>query len=156
MAAQKTNYTQLTIRFLQIAQSLNPDIAEIYNRHRVFSFSGDENTRIPYDIVNELVCNVIMLYQCILHHVHMFLQVNWYVKSMNSSHPSEDRIAWTAKSLNFSLPIMQSIKQLANHHGPVAKEYQKDMQSNSCILFEFIREKFGLWSDEVDMDLNFD
>ena len=58
IAAQKTKYTQLTIRFLWILQSLHPDIVKIYNKHRVFSFSGEVNTGIPYDEVIELVCAV--------------------------------------------------------------------------------------------------
>ena len=155
MATRKTNYTQLTIRFLWIMQSLNTEIAEIYNCHRVFSFSGDDNTGVPYDGVNKLVRTAILVYHIVLPHSHTFSQVNWFVKSMNSTHPSESRIGWTAKSLNFSLPIMQSIKQLANHHGPVVKEYHKDTQSNSRILYDFIRGKFGLCRDEVDMNLDF-
>ena len=55
IATKKTNYTQLTIRFMWCMQSLHPQIVDIYNTNRVFSFSGEDNTGIPYDGVNELV-----------------------------------------------------------------------------------------------------
>ena len=55
IAAQKTKYTQLTIWFLWIMKSLHPNISKIYDKHQVFSFSGNVNSGIPYDGVNELV-----------------------------------------------------------------------------------------------------
>ena len=55
IATGKRNYTQLTIRFTWCLQSLHPEIVELYNSNRVFSFSGNDHTGIPYDGVNELV-----------------------------------------------------------------------------------------------------
>lgn len=55
IATRKTNYTQLTIRFMWCMQCLHPQIVNIYNDHRVFSFSGEDSTGIAYDGVNELV-----------------------------------------------------------------------------------------------------
>ena len=75
---------------------------------------------------------------------------------MNSKHPSENRNEWTTRSLNFSLPIMQSIKQLVNTTESAAKPYQKDTLSNSELLYTSIRSKFGVWEEEVEMECDFD
>jgi hypothetical protein len=57
LATKKWKYTQLSVRFLYILQSLHPDVAILYNKFRVFSFSGEKGSASPYDGVNELVCN---------------------------------------------------------------------------------------------------
>ena len=75
---------------------------------------------------------------------------------MNGTRPSEGRIEWTTKSLNFSLPIMQSIKQLANSAESMGKLYQKDTVRDSGLLFDEIRGKFGVWSEEVEMATDYD
>ena len=75
---------------------------------------------------------------------------------MNGVHPSESKIGWTAKSLNFTLPMMHSIKLLANSDSSTVKEYQKDTQHDSCILFQFICQKFGVWDEEMDIHCDFD
>lgn len=54
-AAGKTNYTMMSVRFLWELHSLNPEVREIYDQHRVLSFSSEEGTGIPFDGVIELV-----------------------------------------------------------------------------------------------------
>ena len=156
IATQKSNYTQLTIRFMWCLRSLNPVIVDLLNHNCVFLFSGDVNSGIPYDSVNELVNSATTLSIIIIHHINCLLQVNWYVKGMNGMHPSEARISWTTKSLNFSLPIMQSIKQLANSKESSTKQYQQDTKHNGRILFDHIRAKFGVWHEEVDIKCTYD
>ena len=56
IAIGKRNYVVLSLRFLWIMQSLNPEVKKVYDQYRVFSFSGDEGTGIPWDGVVELVC----------------------------------------------------------------------------------------------------
>ena len=75
---------------------------------------------------------------------------------MNGTRPSEGRIAWTTKSLNFSLPVLQSIKELANATDPTEQTYQKDTVRNSGLLFDVLRSKFGVWREEVSMHVDFD
>jgi hypothetical protein len=53
---------------------------------------------------------------------------------MNSKNPSEERISWTTPTLNFALPILQSLKQLV-----VSREKVAD----SNRIFDFIKGKFG-------------
>lgn len=55
ICTRKWKYVQLTIRFLYILQSLHPSVAQLYNNFRVFSFSGEKGSGIPYDGLNELV-----------------------------------------------------------------------------------------------------
>jgi hypothetical protein len=55
IAAKKTNYAIMTIRFLWLTKYLHPSIMQIINVHRVFSFTGEPNTGVPLDGVNELV-----------------------------------------------------------------------------------------------------
>ena len=62
---------------------------------------------------------------------------------MNRSHPSEERIGWTTPTLNFTLPIFQSLKQMVISHRDSTKKYQKDTVSDSELIFNFISGKFG-------------
>ena len=62
---------------------------------------------------------------------------------MNGSHPSEERIGWTTPTLNFTLPIFQSLKQMVISRGDGTKKYQKDTVSDSELIFNFISGKFG-------------
>jgi hypothetical protein len=55
IASKKTNYAIMSIRFLWMIKHLHPFIMQIINTYRVFSFSGEPNTGIPLDGVNELV-----------------------------------------------------------------------------------------------------
>ena len=75
---------------------------------------------------------------------------------MNSKHPSEARIEWTTKSLNFSLPIMQSLKQLANSTDLITKRYQKDTVKDSGLIYDALRAKFGVWDEEVTINCDYD
>ena len=61
---------------------------------------------------------------------------------MNGSHPSEEKIGWTTPTLNFTLPIFQSLKQMVILHGDGTKKYQKDTVSDSVLIFNFISGKF--------------
>jgi hypothetical protein len=55
IAAGKHNYSVLSIRYLWIVRSMNPEIREIYDSNRIMSFSGEPGTGIPYDAFNEIV-----------------------------------------------------------------------------------------------------
>lgn len=55
VATNKKHYAVLTIRFLWILSSLNPEVVQVYNKYRVLSFTGEPGTGIPIDGVNELV-----------------------------------------------------------------------------------------------------
>lgn len=43
-------------------ESLSPAVRDIYNQYRVFSFSGEPGTGIPWDGVMELVCGFRFLF----------------------------------------------------------------------------------------------
>ena len=85
-----------------------------------------------------------MLYLIITNNIITHSQVNLYIKKLNSTKPSEDRIMWTTSSLNFGLPILQSLKNLQiskkNHH----QSYQKQTQQDSDILHKFLISKMNL------------
>jgi hypothetical protein len=55
ITAGKKNYTILSIKFLWIMESLHPEVKAIYDKYRVFSFSGNEGTGIAPDGCAELV-----------------------------------------------------------------------------------------------------
>ena len=55
ITAKKTRYCILTMRFLWLIRHLHPSLAKIFNDFRTFSFSGNPNTGIPIDGLNELV-----------------------------------------------------------------------------------------------------
>jgi len=55
IAAGKKHYSVLSIRYLWIRRALNPQLREIFDSNRVFSFSGEPGTGIPIDGFNELV-----------------------------------------------------------------------------------------------------
>lgn len=59
LATNKRNYSILSIRFLWILKSLNPNVRNLFNLSRVFSFTGKEGTGIALDGLNELVSNEI-------------------------------------------------------------------------------------------------
>lgn len=65
IATGKTNYAIMTMRFLWMLKHLDDSIVSIINNYRVFSFSGEPNTGIPLDGVNELVRK----------HLHTFITV---------------------------------------------------------------------------------
>ena len=71
------------------------------------------------------------------------MQINYHVKSMNRLHLSEERIEWTTLTLNFTLPIFQSLKQIVILYEDGTKKYQKDTVSDSELIFNFISGKFG-------------
>ena len=52
---KKHNYTLMSMRFLWILRSLNPEIRKMYEKYRVLLFSGEPGTGIPMDGVVELV-----------------------------------------------------------------------------------------------------
>ena len=62
---------------------------------------------------------------------------------MNRLHLSEERIGWTTPTLNFTLPIFQSLKQIVISCGDGTKKYKKDTVSESELIFNFISGKFG-------------
>ena len=62
---------------------------------------------------------------------------------MNRLHLSEERIGWTTPTLNFTLPIFQSLKQMVISCGDGTKKYQKDTVSDGVLIFNFISGKFG-------------
>jgi len=55
IATGKKNYVVLSLRFLWIMESLNSDVKAIYDKYKVFSFSGEPGTGIAWDGVVELV-----------------------------------------------------------------------------------------------------
>ncbi len=55
IATNKRNYVVLSLRFLWILESLHQDVKDIYDQYRVFSFTGEEGTGIPWDGFMELV-----------------------------------------------------------------------------------------------------
>ena len=55
IATNKWKYIQLTIRFQYVLSSLDPEVVDIFNKHRFFSFSGKPATAMPWDGLNELV-----------------------------------------------------------------------------------------------------
>ena len=55
IATKKYNYSLMSVRFLWILNSLDPEIKKMYEQYRVLSFSGDPGTGIPMDGVIELV-----------------------------------------------------------------------------------------------------
>lgn len=60
---------------------------------------------------------------------------------MNNYRPSEDRIAWTVASLNFTLDIQQSIQTLVNSKGNHPQKYQKNTIDDSLAIQEFKVQK---------------
>jgi len=73
----------------------------------------------------------------------LHLQVNLYLKRVNSNKPSEDRILWTATSLNFGLPILQSIRNMQISKKDNEKSYQRHTQQDSKVLSDFIVNKIN-------------
>ena len=55
IAAGKKHYSVLSIRYLWIRRALNPQVREIFDLNRVFSFSGEPGSGMPIDGFNEMV-----------------------------------------------------------------------------------------------------
>ena len=75
---------------------------------------------------------------------------------MNGKNPSENRIDWTTTSLNFSLPIMQSVRNLVNSFKESSKQYEKNTDTDSSLLYNEIRSKFGVWDEELEIAVDYD
>ena len=109
-----------------------------------------------------------MLYLIITNIIITHLQVNLYIKRINSAKPSEDRILWTTASLNFGLPILQSLDNLQISKNDHQQAYQKYTQQDSHILHEFLISKFEFvasnlkkihayephyWEEDISVDI---
>ncbi len=68
MSTGKKNYSLLSLRFLWILKSLDPAIRDVYDKHNIFTFSGDERTGIALDGVVELVSITPYLMQCSMYY----------------------------------------------------------------------------------------
>lgn len=55
ISCKKTNYAIMSMRFLWMLRFLDDSIVQIINQYRIYSFTGQPNTGIPLDGVNELV-----------------------------------------------------------------------------------------------------
>ena len=55
IATKKIHYSLLSVRFLWILESLHPSVAAVFEQYNVFSFSGNDGTRIAADGMVELV-----------------------------------------------------------------------------------------------------
>ena len=55
MATGKTNYSVMSIRFLWELKALHPTVRELYDQYRVVSLSGEKNSGIALDHMNEMV-----------------------------------------------------------------------------------------------------
>ena len=83
IATNKNNYSTMSIRFLWMLRSLNPEVKQAYDANRVVSFSGEPGTGIPYDGLIELVCIydnrlllVTLLYRLLSYSGQSFHQTN--------------------------------------------------------------------------------
>ena len=56
IAARKTRYAVMSLRFLWLLEYLHPQVVEIINSFRFFSFSDKPNTAIALDHLQEIVC----------------------------------------------------------------------------------------------------
>lgn len=66
MATGKTNYSVMSIRFLWELHALHPTVKECYDLHRVVSLSGNKNSGLAYDHLNELVLMGIYIYYMLM------------------------------------------------------------------------------------------
>lgn len=73
IAAKKYKYIQLSVRFLWTLASLHPSLLAEYYKFRVFSFSGEANTGIPIDAVNELVSRLENLHFIAFNNFHRLI-----------------------------------------------------------------------------------
>ena len=55
LATGKTNYSVMSIRFLWELHAMHPTVRELYNQYRIVSLSGDDNSGLALDHLNELV-----------------------------------------------------------------------------------------------------
>ena len=74
---------------------------------------------------------------------------------MNSKHPSAERICWTTTSLNFSLPIQQSLHTLANSTEKAFKHYEEGTLADSQHLLAHIELKLSSILAESTKTRNF-
>ena len=55
ITAKKHNYAMMSIQFVWMMEYLNPELRQLIDDFRTFSFTGASMTRVPLDGVNELV-----------------------------------------------------------------------------------------------------
>lgn len=75
---------------------------------------------------------------------------------MNSDRPSENRIEWTISSLNFSLPIQQSIHNLVISKDYTPAKYQKHTHANSIVIQQFLAQHLPSLRTELRQSVDFD
>lgn len=56
IATKKVHYSLLSVRFLWILESLEPTVADVFERYHIFSFTGNNSTGMAEDGMVELVC----------------------------------------------------------------------------------------------------
>jgi hypothetical protein len=62
---------------------------------------------------------------------------------MNSLHPSEARIELTANSLNYTLPMQESVRNLAIHHTRCERKYVVGTDEDVNKLCEYFNQCLG-------------
>ena len=71
----------------------------------------------------------------------ILLQLNWYIKHMNKGNVSENRICWTAESLNSSLDIHKDISDLQISQTNRQNVFVRGTISDLNIICQFITQK---------------
>lgn len=62
---------------------------------------------------------------------------------MNFVFPSEDRVALTAKSLNFTLPMEESVRKLVKHREERQRNFVRGTKEDSQALLAHINQRLG-------------
>ena len=75
---------------------------------------------------------------------------------MNSKNPSAEKIANTSTSLNFSLPVQESLRKLANSQEDSGKHYERNTLPDARLLRDFLDEKLGNLPLELRKTRKFD
>ncbi len=60
ICTNKRNYSILSIRFLWILEFLHPDVREVFDKHQIFSLSGNDGSGNAANAVVKMVyvCNI--------------------------------------------------------------------------------------------------
>ena len=136
LATGKRNYCLMSIRYLLVIKLLHPEVRDLFNQHRVVSFSGDAGTGIPLDGVSELVSYTLHLWFVL---ANITLQINLHMKTMNSrTRASEDKLEWTSEALNVAMPLYMDVQGMQVKSKETQQTFVGGTLRDADQLFQYI------------------
>ena len=71
------------------------------------------------------------------------MQINRYAKQMNHGRPTRSKLLRTLPTLNYTLPLQQSLKDLVNHTQSSSKTPHAPTLADVDKIYDFLLQKLG-------------